>query len=410
MGTRRRLLVLSLSLCGPLACVATRAAALGQEPPASQPVLTPAEEKRLAHERELQEIAALPAVEIDSVEKAVRFFVEDGLLAARTTLSPLNGEVRVVHPDLTGVVRVRVHDLQGAGDESVGRNFEFIQIDHTRPDVHTRATQLGAIAGRLNLSRTSENDELFHSVQLIQDPVGAPVEPGDGPVRLLVQVNYDREEPANAARAARGEVPADVNLKLVAYSFTELRQRHPREVEQHLRPILRDLGAQDRAIFAVDERVAWQVLGADHAPDPEAAEQVKQALAKFDSDDFHEREAALDGLKRLGQPAALYLVKADRTNFSPEQNAGVDTFLAEYLPLSPEDAARLRQSTDFLLDTLASEDAALRRLAWAQLKKVVSQPMSFDPDADAQQRNAQIQSIRSALAGVPQSATVPSSK
>jgi hypothetical protein len=208
------------------------------------------------------------------------------------------------------------------------------------------------------------------------------------PVRQRVAVTSNSEDPA----AQRG----NVNFTVGAPTFVELRQRHPRELETYLRPILRDLG-QDHNAFAVDERVAWQVLGAAHEPDARAAEQVKAVLAQFDSDDFREREAALGQLKKLGQPAALVLARIDRTNFSYDQNAGVDEFLAEYLPLSKDDVARLRTSPDFLLDTLASEDPTLRKLALAQLKQVTSVTVDFDADAAPDVRAAQIQKLRTAL-------------
>ena len=372
--------------------------ALAQDPPATQ--LSPEQEKQLERQRAEVEASSLPRVAVNDVEKLVRFWVgEDGRLAAQTTITPVDGEVRVVAPApaLPGIARIRVHDLQAVGDTSVGRNFHLVYQDFTQPGSLIAFTHVTGMAGRLNIARDSESEAAHSQVELIQDPLGTPPEPGMGPVRLRVTITSNHEDPA----AQRD----NVNLELSASSFAELRQRHPREVEQYFRPILREFG-QDHRIFAVDERVAWQVLGAAVEPDRKAAEQVKAVLAQFDSDDFRTREAALGELKKLGQPAALVLARTDRSNLSPEQTAGVDEFLAEYLPLSKEDVARLKGSPNFLLDTLASEDPALRNLALSQLQNVVMTNVEFDPEASPDARAAQLQKLRAAL-GVTPPATAP---
>ena len=375
--------------------------ALAQDPPATQ--LSAEEQKQLERQRAEVEASSLPRVEVEDVEKLVRFWIdEDGRLAAQTTITPVDGEVRVVAPApaLPGIARIRVHDLQAVGDTSVGRNFHLMYQDFTRPGSLIAFTHVTGIAGRLNVSRDSESEEMHAQVELIQDPVGTPPEPDKGPVRLRVTLTSNRDDPV----AQRD----NVNLELSASSFAELRRRYPREVEQYFRPILREF-AQDHRIFAVDERVAWQVLGAGVEPDPESAEQVKAVLAQFDSDDFRTREAALGELKKLGQSAALVLARMDRSNLSPEQTAGVDEFLAEYLLLSKEDVARLKASPDFLLDTLASEDPTLRKLALAQLKEIVTSGFSFDPAAPPEARAAQLQKLRAAI-GATSPTTAPALK
>ena len=371
---------------------------LAQDPPAAQ--LSPEQEKQVERQRAEAEAASLPRVAVDDVEKLVRFWVdEDGRLAAQTTITPVDGEVRVVSPTLPGITRMRVHDLQAVGDTSVGRNFHLVYQDLTQPGTLIAFTHVTGMAGRLNVARDSESDAMHAQVELTQDPIGAPAEPDKGPVRLRVTITSNSDDPA----AQRD----NVNLDLSAASFVELRQRYPRELETYFRPILHEFG-QDHRIFAVDERVAWQVLGADVQHDPKSAEQVKAVLAQFDSDDFRTREAALGELKKLGQPAALVLARMDRSKLSPEQTAGVDEFLAGYLPLSKEDVARLQRSPDFLLDTLASDDAALRKLALAQLEGVAKINVDFDPDASPAARTAQLQKLRAAIgANTPATASAP---
>jgi hypothetical protein len=84
----------------------------------------------------------------------------------------------------------------------------------------------------------------------------------------------------------------------------------------------------------------------------------------------------------------------DRSKFSAAVNSGVDTFMAPYLPLSPEEADRLGKDRNFLLDSQYSSDIALRKLAAARLAKVIGQPVGFDPAADDATRLTQVRSVR----------------
>jgi hypothetical protein len=374
-------------------------AAASQDPPAvaplPEPVLTPEMEMQLERQRAEQEVAGLPRVEVADIEEVIRFWIENDMLAMQTTLSPLQGQVRVITPALPGIVRVHVLDLQPPTDTSAGRNFTLIHNDLTQPGAMHVITHTYATAGRLNLARDAESDAMRSTVELIQDPPGTPLDPDVQPVRLNVRIysNPDGGEP-------------DVNLRLSAATFSELRQRYPAELEKYLRPILRDF-QQDHKIFAVDERLAWQVLGEAEPIDSEVEARVMRVLEQFEADDFRQREAALDRLRQLGQPAALVLSRSDRSHLTPDQTAGVDTFLAEYLPLDPADAERLRQSPAFLLDSLASEDESLRRLAARRLRQLSEDPVDFDPAASPDTRAAQLQELRRRFGPSPAPAPAP---
>jgi hypothetical protein len=288
--------------------------------------------------------------------------------------------VRLITPELPGIARLKVLDLPAVDDPSTGRNFTFMHNDLTQPGALQQITHLSSIAGRLNLARDAEAGDARSSIQIVQDPPGTPLTADQPSVRFLVRIWTDADE------------EPDVDLMLEADNFTELRRRYPRELESYLRPILRELG-QDQAIFAVDPRVAWQVLGSDFVPDAKLTAQVNAALDNFNADDFRQREAALQELRRLGQPAALMLARADRSAYSAEQNAGVDAFLAEYLALKPADVERLRRSVEFLTDTLSADDPELRRSAHEQLQEVLGRPVEFDPDASADVRSTQLQKL-----------------
>ena len=167
---------------------------------------------RLATE---QEAAALPVVRVESIAEAVKFSLEDDKLVATTSVAPLQGEVRIVHPDLAGIVRMRVMDLQAIGDDSKGRNFSFVQANLTQPGTLVEYTHVHAIAGRLNLARDAESDEAHFQVELIQDPPDMPgtvPDPGTEPVRQRAEI--DSEEQKRRPVAEHGETGEHRRVKL----------------------------------------------------------------------------------------------------------------------------------------------------------------------------------------------------
>ena len=122
---------------------------------------------------------------------------------------------------------------------------------------------------------------------------------------LIEDMNSD--DPDSAARLNAqliDSVTDDVigQYNLAAPNFRELRRRYPRETEEFIVPILRDLQLQK--VLAPDARVTSQVLQTEFKPTQEFSKKIDAALAKFDSDDFQTREQAAKDLAALGQPAA----------------------------------------------------------------------------------------------------------
>lgn len=331
------------------------------------------EDRRIERETLERATADLVRVNVDSIEQIVRFCVEADVLMARAGMkAPVQEDFRVVAPQLRGVARLRIIELPGTDEP--GRNFNLVIEDLSDPGTGHSITHVAAISGRLIIARDSETNTGTSSIQLIQDPPALADPSGvEPPVRLLVRVN---DEQSGAA---------DVDLKLAASSFSELMRKHPRELNRFFRPILRDFG-QEQAVFGSDRRAQWQVLSQDFALDPMTTARVRDILTKFDSEDYQTRQEAQAQLQQLGQPAAIALTRMDRSTFSAEQQSGVDTFLAPYMPLSAADVTRLRDNVDFLIDCLYSDDASLRALSAARLNVVTGSPpppaaVDGDPDA-----------------------------
>jgi hypothetical protein len=268
------------------------------------------------------------------------------------------------------------------GEVGTPHGFFVLLRDFSPPGSLSVWTTVSATGGRVQLARDFESSSISGTTELIQDsPPMAGQSPGQYPVRLTVR------------RTNESTQQDEVKLNLAAPTFVALCRAHPAETQEYLRPIFDDLGAE-ASVFAPDPAAVWQALAEDWTPDGDLIKRVNEAIAKFDADDFRERQSAAHSLHEMGEPAALALMHMDRSKFSAGVNSGVDTFLAPYLPLSPEEAQRLGRDRDFLLDSQYSGDLALRKLAAARLAKVSGEPVGFDPAADEDTRLAEVRRVR----------------
>lgn len=178
-------------------------------------------------------------------------------------------------------------------------------------------------------------------------------------------------------------------------SFLSLRTNHPAEVERWLRPIFREV--RQEAVFAADPNAAWQVLADDWPADFKLLPEITRHLSELNDDNFRVRRAGSVALAKLGRDAALVMLKMNRRGLSPEQNLRLDATIGRYQPLSVPETARLHNNPQFLLDCLYCEDPMARKLALARLRKVVDEPITFDPNAPEDQRAAAITELRDQL-------------
>lgn len=235
-------------------------------------------------------------------------------------------------------------------DQSQILTVQLNHKDFSRPGEVCRITTLFAQRGRLQIAQTIDAPLESSNVDYIQ---GAD-ENDQQRATLYVQIS---SEVTGQQR---------VNLKLSAPSFAELKRNHPLDVQQYVGSILLDLGCSP-ALLAADPRDAFTAFPETAHTDVALEKQVNDTLAMFDSEDFQTRERAAGALEKLGQPAAAVLLKIDRTGWSIDRSAGVDTFLAKFQSEGDRDGEKLRNDPAFLLDCLMLDDAAMRNAAIAQL-------------------------------------------
>jgi hypothetical protein len=317
------------------------------------------------------------------IAHVVHFSEVGGMLAVDW---PLLQTGRVPLTDLPGDSLIQCH----MSPRLPGRSWPmFEHYEVTEPGPVCRHLQVLSTDQQLQVVQDIETADRLQTVSLIETLERADVEP----VTLRIQIIQD-DQTTN-------------NLALSAPTLTVLRRQYPREYEQYLRPLFRQF-RQDDAVFAVEDKVAWQVMADAWNPPPDLESRLKPLIAQLDATEYSAREHAQTALERIGEPAALFLFAADRRSWTAEQKARTDKLLADFFPLSPEQAKGLGGDVNFLLDCLAGDDPDLCAATLKHLDRVLGRKIDFDCDQPMPGRLASIAQLRRQL--TPSATTRDSSK
>ncbi|MDB5322332.1 MAG: hypothetical protein JWN40_3963 [Phycisphaerales bacterium] len=235
--------------------------------------------------------------------------------------------------------------------------------------------------GYLQISKNHSSQSKNYTINLMQTQNRSMFGQPDG-----IQLNVYGAD--NAGRVA-------VSINLSEPDFTTLRRKHPREVDQYLRPLLRELKLEN--LFAVDEGMAWQVFSEEWKGDQEIAAKLKALLPGLEGDAYSDRETARQAIRKLGSEAALVIYRMDRSGLTPEQNCQLDSVLSTYSFMSRPEAQRLTSDVDFLLDCLYSDNPEVRGIAARHLKQTVHRDVAVDPKTDYDTRVAHVEALRGEL-------------
>jgi hypothetical protein len=358
-----------------------------------------------------QSVSQMPPSGVKTVDDLFRLKTEGRHLAVESSFADDGekvGSFRVEVPQFRGPASVTIQTISSprawrdpallkvAGPNAAGiggmdqfRTFSFNSQEMPDDDMLVAVSVMSQPA-YLHIQRTVQVGDVTRSVQIIQQRLSDAVRgPNAATVTLTVSefsFNPDR---------FRGEPRAPVNLNLQVADFHTLLRQHPKEVEEHLRPLLRAVGQE--AVFAPDEVVAWQVFAGRWKPDPKVVEKVRSILPSLDDADYRVRERGVRELTALGKPGAAAMMSLDRTGFSAERNLLMDRALAPFAELKPKEAERLRSDTRFLLDCLYSDDADIRSAALEGLTKQAGADIAFDSHAPAPARAAAVEALRRKL-------------
>jgi hypothetical protein len=293
-------------------------------------------------------------------------------------VKPISGRLERCRMPMQGMDGDAVVAVGGDPNGPEGATYVYFHhADFSRPKEVDRQAEIMVTAQQVNLSGDLTDLTGSRNVQLIQSNEENP-EDADKVCRVYVQ-GFSATD--------------DQNLKLTlnAPSFVELRRRYPRECHTYLDPIFRQL-QQESAVLAPDPKEALQVVSGPVPDDATLKAKVEAAVAKFDADNFQEREKASKELQQLGQPAATLLMHASRAGWSINKTTGVDDFLANYKALPQTQTRDLKVDSAFLIGCLYSDNAAVREGAARQLEQLAGSehPLKIDPNLPPEKRDEQI--------------------
>jgi hypothetical protein len=347
-------------------------------PATAEALPTTGESKVKEQLQSLADVATLPIVTAKRVTDVVELTISNNDLQVRSALAPIDQAVARA-PGLPGITRVRIPD----DADSPKTLLNVDNVDYSASDAISVHTSVSRTYGKIMLTQARNRlDDETHMVQLIQ----TTTDQAEGEPRVVLYVQITAE-------------PV-VDLRLSADSVVELRRRFPAEVAKYVDPIFRTL-RQDGLLARVDSKLAWQVFADAYKPSADLMQNVNKLVKQLGAEGFQEREAASQELEKLDQPAALAMMRMDRTGLTDEQRGRIDAFLAKFKTVPDPEAQRLRSDPDFLLDCLFSEDESLRRQALSELAKVVGKPIEFDVTAAPDARLAAITRLRSAFGATP---------
>lgn len=341
-----------------------------------------AEDRRavLARQKEhyLQSVQALPLLDRHKMSEILQLKVEAGQLAFHTPLEPWpDFEARRLELEGSSSPASAIY-AQFIANNPSARQFEFKVEDYPAADKYGQlhfqwrpsATGRGSDLSIENMEQTGHSYVRVFYMQNV------------GMARLLVFAN---------------DATADHNMQSFNYmekDFASLRQSHPAEVEEWLRPMLHRL--QQDAVFAPDDNTAWQVFASDWPVRAPAEQAVRELLPDLNSQESRVRNRAVDRLTALGRDGASAIARLDRGGLSLEQNIKLDSVVARFKKLNPAEARRLGDSPDFLLDCQYCDDPTARRLAAVKLHRFLADA-SLDTDAPQTERVEAVEKARQAL-------------
>jgi len=182
----------------------------------------------------------------------------------------------------------------------------------------------------------------------------------------------------------------NTNCNYQAATISQLQADHPEEVRKYLSPMLRCVTGKD--FFhagAADLYLAFTEVPAD----PEATRQVRNLLPDLDAEDFAIRDKASRELAKLGAGGVLAALRLDWDQFSVEQRARLDSFLATEGRRTIHDPKAARKNLDFLIDAMNDSDKAVATAAKHAIEDLAGHPIQIDGQPGTEKYNESLDTL-----------------
>jgi hypothetical protein len=189
---------------------------------------------------------------------------------------------------------------------------------------------------------------------------------------------------------AGGRVNTSTVFEDHAETFAQLRERHPNEIEQYVRPLLAKLN-MDYLLGPAD--VDMDQVFSDVAIDPTLLAKMKPLIADLDSDSPETREAASKHLADLGAPAIVVMLHMDLTSLTPEQSARIVALCQGAKLLSDDEIAAHRHDVAFLCRCIVDGPKPVRAAALDVLKHAANRDISVNLDGTPDDRQHALEAL-----------------
>ncbi len=323
------------------------------------------------------------------------------------TVSPALGQAAELPAiEISPAIAVRMHWIQYSMISGRIVAASGLSVPHTRVQSPRRRSQrretlsievAGGVCG-MEYHLDSTGDQL--RIVLRDDALSIHrTRAGDG---YRLEFQYRPEEPLSLV-----VVEGDSRRRLQADGFWQLYLAEPEVVRAHLVPLLELLHPSwqltETGAEIEDTLVHTQHAASRTQPDRQRWSRLVDALG---SPKFAERETAQRALHTAGQVVVPYLQSLDRGRLDAEQvsrvRAVVEALSVDYEDRVERVAAWLADDARVWLALLARNEPARRRIAVEQLNRLLGEPIDFDPDAPAEERQQAIERLQRRLARTEQ--------
>jgi hypothetical protein len=206
-------------------------------------------------------------------------------------------------------------------------------------------------------------------------------------------------------------VEGDVQQTVRAESFWHLVLAEPKRVRRHLIPLLEILHPAWQ-LAAMGDAVEAAMVQRGQNPRPFDGPRWARLVDALGSPKFAERQNAQRELVNAGQAVLPYLQKLDRDRLDAEQasrvRALIDALSVDYEDTTDRIATWLADDAQAWLSLLARDELAKRRVATEHLGALLGAPINFDPAADQDVRDAQIERLHARFEKPPRDDQQPS--
>jgi len=283
-----------------------------------------------------------------------------------------------------------------------------VTITGMRTNISTSSSSSGERTERLSIRNLRANSQLSYELTDPSERFSLDVT-GGTQVRIhripqgdsdLVPVQFHQA----AGQPVALTIGSDEQQRVIeAAGLWHLLIREPETCQKHLVPLLAAINGQWDLAAKVAELEAALLAAVEAGDSPDRARWA--ALVEQLADDrFSRREAADRELRESGPAVIPYLRQLDSNRLDAEQHYRIRRIVLAATETMVDDTpeqltAWLLADPAIWLAMLSRPEESTRRAAATQLETLLGGPVAFDPAADANTRQAQIERLRRRISG-----------